>query len=109
MSSRKVLKYAIDGTVIDSNRSIDFKDTVNMQKNAKKLDLISLFYSQFPLTHVNFMSHNLTRPIIRVNFMVLLFLFKKRVISMRASFMNFRTHQFSVIRHLTRLKFGDRF
>ena len=70
MNSRKVVKYIVDGTAIDSNRSIDFKKTVNMQKITKKLDLISVFYSQFPLTRVNFMSHNLTILIIRLTLML---------------------------------------
>ena len=29
-------KYTGDGTVLDSNRLTDFKDTVNMQKNTEK-------------------------------------------------------------------------
>ena len=69
LNGQKAVKYTLDVSAIDSNRSIDFEDTVNMQKNTKKIDLISLFYSQFLLTHVNFMSPNLTRPMIGVNFM----------------------------------------
>ena len=62
MNGQKAAKYTVDGTVIDSNPLIDFKDTVNMQKNTGKIDVVSHFYSQFLLTCVNFMSPNLTTP-----------------------------------------------
>ena len=62
MNGQKAAKYTVDGTVIDSNPLIDFKDTVNMQKNTGKIDMVSHFYSQFLLTCVNFMSPNLTTP-----------------------------------------------
>ena len=78
MNSRKVVKYIVDGTAIDSNRSIDFKKTVSMPKITEKLDLISVFYSQFPLTRVNFMSHNLTILIIRLTLMLLKCIFFKK-------------------------------
>ena len=62
MNGQKAVKYTVDGTVIDSNPLIDFKDTVNMLKNAGKIDVVSHFYLQFLLTCVNFMSPNLTTP-----------------------------------------------
>ena len=90
MNGRKALKYTVGGNVIYSNRLIDFKDIVNMKKNTEKIDLISLFYSQFLLTRVNFMSYNLTRPIIRVDFMLQkCIFFKKRISFMRTNSMNF--------------------
>ena len=36
LNGQKAVKYTLDVSAIDSNRSIDFEDTVNMQKNTKK-------------------------------------------------------------------------
>ena len=91
MYGRKAVKHTVDGTVIDSNRLIDLKDTVNMQKNTEKIVLILLFYSQFLLTRANFMSPNLTRPIIRDNVKLLKgIFFKTRIRFMRTNSMSFR-------------------
>ena len=92
MKDRKAVKCTIDGTVIDSNRSIDFNDTVNMQNTgklskygvffwvllglntgkygSKRNSVYGHFHAVFLLTRINFMSPNLTRPIILVNFII---------------------------------------
>ena len=51
-----------------------------MQKNTKNIDLILFFYSQFPLTRTNRMLRNLTRAVIRVNFMLSKRIFSRKTL-----------------------------
>ena len=53
----------------------------NMLKNTKNIDLILFFCSQFPLTRINFMLRNLTRAVIRVNFMLSKRIFSRKTLT----------------------------